>query len=92
MKAVVIRYKAKGLSKTEASKLSKKLFGYKDKSNKGEYFYERTGLVTEQPHIKFAKGVFAIPKEKAQKIINSIKKMKAKLDIWEADIKSAYFK
>jgi len=92
MKAVIIKYEASNLTKTEASKLSKRLFGYIDKSNKGTYLYKRRGLVTEQPHIRFTRGLFAVPKNKAKRIINLIKKKGGRVEIWEVELKKDYFK
>ena len=72
MKAALITYSAKGLNKTEASKLSKKLLGYVDKSNKAQYTYKRKGLITAEKAIIIAKSVFIVPKSEPGKITKEI--------------------
>jgi len=92
MEATIIKYEANNLSKTEASKLSKILFGYKDRSNKGNYLYKRKGLIKEIPYILLTRGTFIIPKKQTQRIVNLIKKRKAKIKTWNINIKKDYFK
>jgi len=92
MKATLIMYSAKGLNKTEASKLSKKLIGYLDKSNKANYTYKRKGIITSTNNIIIAKSVFIIPKNKSKEIIKEIKACKAKVISWNIEISKKYFK
>lgn len=92
MKATIITYTAKGLSKTESSKLSKKLIGYKDKSNKAQYTYKRKGLITSTKHIIITKSAFIIPKKESKKIISSIEKNRGKVQSWDIDIPKKHFK
>ena len=92
MKATLIMYSAKGLNKTEASKLSKKLIGYLDKSNKASYTYEREGMVTSTKNIIVAKSVFIVPKNKSEEIIKEIRACRAKVVSWNIEIPRKYFK
>lgn len=92
MKAVIITYSAKGLSKTEASKLSKKLLGYVDKSNRAQYTYKRKGLITAERSIIIAKSVFIVPRNQADKIIEEIQKKQANISFWEIELPEKYFK
>lgn len=92
MKAILITYSAKGLSKTDASKLSKKLLGYVDKSNKAQYTYKRKGLITPEKSIIIAKSVFIVCRKEARKIMEEIKKSGAKTISWEIELPEKYFK
>lgn len=92
MKALLIAYSAKGLSKTDASKLSKKLLGYVDKSNKGQYTYKRKGLITAEGSIIIAKSVFIVPRNQAKDIIEEIQKNQANIFSWEIELPEKYFK
>ena len=91
MKTTLITYSAKNLNRTEASKLSKKLIGYTDKSNNSKYTYKREGLITATKHIIIAKSAFIVPKNKANKIINNIKKTRAKILSWDIEILEKHF-
>lgn len=92
MKATLIMYSALGLNKTEASKLSKKLIGYRDQSNKAQYTYERKGLVTGIHHIIVTKSTFIVPKKESKEIISQIEKNGGKIQSWDIDISNKFFK
>lgn len=92
MKAILISYTTKGLSKTESSKLSKGLVGYTDKSNKGNYTYKRKGLIASMGGIIISRSTFAVPENKAKEIITYIKKRHGNISSWEINIPRKYFK
>lgn len=86
MKAKLVTYSAKNLTKNEASKLSKALIGYKDKSNKAQYTYKRKGLVTKIKHILISRSTFIVPKEESEKIISFIKQAGGTARCWNINI------
>lgn len=43
------------------NKLRQELYGYTDRSNQGQYQYERPGLLTGKPYILLKKGVLVVP-------------------------------
>ena len=92
MKATLITYTAKGLSKTESSKLSKALVGYKDKSNNAKYVYNRAGILKFMKAIIICKSAFIVPKNKAGKVISLIKKRGGKILFWNMNLPEKYFK
>ena len=92
MKAILITYSAKGLSKTESSKLSKALIGYLDSSNNAKYTYKRKGLVTSVNNIIVSKSTFIVPRNKIQRLISYIESRGAKVLSWDIDIPRKYFK
>ena len=47
----LIVFSASDMPKTEQVKLSKKLYGYRDRSQRSKYLYEREGALNRIPHI-----------------------------------------
>ena len=92
MKAILITYSAKDLSKSESSKLSKALIGYIDKSNKARYTYKREGLIKPENGIIISKSTFIVKMEAAKELISFIQSKKGKVTYWEIDISKKYFK
>ena len=90
MKAILFSYSTKGLSKSEGSKISKKLIGYKDKSNQGKYNYQRKGLIQLNKGIIISKSTFIIP-EKKESILGKIKVKGLKINKWKINIHDSYF-
>lgn len=92
MKATLIRYNAKGLNKSDSSKISKGLMGYTDKSNNGRYTYRRKGLVTSMENIIISRSTFIVPRNKTKEIVSYIKSKSGNVSSWIIDIPSKYFK
>ncbi|KXA94264.1 hypothetical protein AKJ37_07780 [candidate division MSBL1 archaeon SCGC-AAA259I09] len=82
MKAKLVTYRTEKLNKSEKSKLSKKLYGYTDKSHHGKYVYEREGLLDEIKHIKIYKNTFIVPIENWAPIKEELKKRKVNIKTW----------
>ena len=51
LKGELIVFSASNMSKTEQVKLSKKLYGYRDRSQRSKYLYEREGVLNRIPRI-----------------------------------------
>lgn len=47
----LIIFKTQNMSKTEQVKLSKKLYGYRDRSQYSRYLYDRPGALNQIPHV-----------------------------------------
>lgn len=92
MKAVLMSYRTEGLSKTDSSKISKRLVGYTDKSNKSNYTYKRKGLIEEAKGIIISKSTFIIPCEKAREITEYINSKNGLVSLWSIEISNRYFK
>lgn len=92
MEATLISYSAKDLSKTEASKLSKGLLGYKDRSNKGRYTYNRMGLIKTIKGIIVSKSTFIVPRKNTKEVISYIKARNGMSFSWDIIIPDKYFK
>lgn len=57
----------------ERNRFRKQLLGYTDYSNKGQYRYERDGLLSEIPHIKPIRSVIVVRNEDSEKVIDFLK-------------------
>lgn len=90
MKAILFTYTTEGLNKTEASKISKEITGYKDNSNKGNYEYKREGLIQNCNGIIISKSTFIIPSN-YEKELNRLKKKGLKVKKWEINVPKSYF-
>ncbi len=72
---MVIAYKP--LNKSKSVQISRALNGYKDRSNHGEYTYEREGLLEKIPHRKITKNVILLKEEDHEKLIEILEKYEA---------------
>ncbi|KXA95925.1 hypothetical protein AKJ37_06485, partial [candidate division MSBL1 archaeon SCGC-AAA259I09] len=66
-RAIVI-YQIHGLSQAEKAKFRRELYGYVDKSNRGQYEYYRPSLLDEIPYRKLIRCDLLIRKEDKEKI------------------------
>lgn len=87
MNAKLICYTLKQKGHKERSKLKRELFGYTDKSNKGEYLYEREGLLQKIPNIKPIRSVIITKVEDSNKLIQILKKYGAETHIFDVALK-----
>ncbi|KXB04456.1 hypothetical protein AKJ50_02375 [candidate division MSBL1 archaeon SCGC-AAA382A13] len=72
---MIVAYKQPNQSKSV--QLSRSLHGYTDKSNYGEYSYERKGLLDKIPYQKLMNGVFILKKKDAEQLIKLLEKYEA---------------
>lgn len=89
MEAILFTYSCKGMNKTEASKISKKLLGYKDSSNNGKYQYEREGIIKSNKGIIISKSTFIIPKSESD-ILDKLKDKGVKIQSWDIKLPKKY--
>lgn len=83
MKAKLVTYTTEQLNPSEKSKLSKKLYGYTDKSHYGIYSYKRKGQLETTKHIKISKNTFVISTEDWAPIEKELKKRKVNTQTWD---------
>lgn len=72
----IISYSLGG--RKDALDITRKIYGYKDASNRGQYIYQREGVLTSIPHSRLGKGVFMIDTKDADKIIKKLVSLKIK--------------
>ena len=87
MNAKLVSYTTEKLNKSEKSILSKRLFGYTDKSNKCKYTYQREGLLSNIKHIKVSKNTFIISSNDWLSIKKELLKRKVNVKEWNIDLK-----
>lgn len=63
MKVIAVIYKLKDFKGKKKTYLIRKVFGYKDTSNKGRYRYEREGELSKFIEEKWCKNVIIIKRE-----------------------------
>lgn len=86
MNAFLICYTLEKARQTERTALKRELNGYKDISNKGNYVYQRKGILHKIPHIKPHDSVIITKIEHKKKILNILKKYKATIKNYEIQI------
>jgi hypothetical protein len=75
----VILYDLKNKNSKEKTEITRKLFGFKDKSNNGNYTYERAGLLKNIKHQKWNKAAIFINSEDEAKVLKILRKFKLNL-------------
>ncbi|KXB03334.1 hypothetical protein AKJ48_03995 [candidate division MSBL1 archaeon SCGC-AAA261O19] len=79
MKGSIIVYQTSNLSRHKATKFSRELHGYKDRSNKGRYVYHRPGLLDEIPSRELIRGAVIIKRRDLDKVLEFMKSYDAKV-------------
>ncbi|KXB00187.1 hypothetical protein AKJ40_01685 [candidate division MSBL1 archaeon SCGC-AAA259M10] len=86
MEGSVVIYQIRGLSQAEKAKFRRELYGYTDKSNRGQYEYYRPGLLDEVPYRKLIRGVLLIRKRDKEKISDFMEKYEAEVHIRNVEL------
>lgn len=87
MQAKLVTYTTKGLNKSEKSILSKRMYGYIDKSNKSRYTYRRKGILDGTQHEKVCNNTFIIRSKDWPKVRKGLRKRKATIKEWDISLK-----
>lgn len=86
MKAEIITYETKNLTNTQRSILSKRLFGFNDKTKNSKYIYQRKGMLAPFPHVVITKKTFVLGTRHVKQVKNTIKEWGANVKSWKIDI------
>lgn len=79
MKDKLICYEVRDITPSKRRTLHRKLYGYKDHSNRGQYIYERSGLLKEVEGKKIIDAVLLVESEEAtRKVTGLLHKYEAK--------------
>ncbi len=70
----MIIYDLKNKKPNEKVDITRKLFGFNDKSNNGNYAYKREGLLKNIEHEKWNKAVILINSEDEIKVVKILRK------------------
>ena len=87
MKAKLIVYNLSNLNHYQKVLVNRALFGYNDHSNKGKYFYKREGILKKMPHLRLSKGVLIVKVRDQKKVLDILKKYKAKYFVFTINTK-----
>ena len=91
MDAQLITYSLGDKSTAIQNQLRMKLIGQTSTSHRGKYKFHRKGLLEEIKHIKPSRGTMIIPLNKSKKVIQLLRKYKAKIKIYDISIKKSSF-
>ena len=86
MKAEIITYETKDMTNSQRSIISKRLFGFKDRTKGSKYIYERKGILEPIPHIIITKKTFVVSTKHVEKIKKIIKELGANVKSWKIEI------
>jgi hypothetical protein len=86
MKAKIITYETKQMTNSQKSIISKRLFGYTDRTKGSKYKYKRKGILEGIQNIIITKKTFIVKTKDARKIEYLIKELGAKSKSWIIDI------
>ena len=81
-KVSIVKYQLKGVPPNKRNALHRDLYGYKDHSNKGEYSYERKGVLDKIKYTKIGNSVIMVESEDLKPIISILDKHKISRDIF----------
>lgn len=81
----MIKYSLKG--RKNALELTRKIYGYMDSSNNGQYKYQRKGVLSDIHYEKIANGVFWVDPKYEEPVIKELLKLKLKVEIFHLIIK-----
>lgn len=74
MKETMILYDLKNKGNVEKTHIVRSLFGYTDKSNHGDYTYDREGLLSKFKHEKIDKSVIVVNRKDEAQVKKILKK------------------
>lgn len=92
MKAEIITYETKGMSNTKRSLISKKIFGYTDRTKSSQYVYQRKGILESMQHLVITNKTCIVVSADAAKIKKVIKEWGAIAKSWKINIKELEMK
>ena len=86
MKAEIITYETKNMTNSKRSIISKRLFGFIDRTGGAIYVYKRKGILESVPYVLITKKTFVVGDRDVKKIKNIIKKLGGNVKSWKIDI------
>lgn len=92
MKVKTIFYDMRSIPQSKKVIVKRKLFGYNDHSNKGDYKYKREGLLAEIKHFRPAKATIITEPKDCKKIIGLLEKYNVIYLVIDSDIPASYLK
>jgi len=81
-KVSIIKYQLKGVPMNKRNSLHRDLYGYKDHSNKGEYSYDRKGIMDKIKHTKISNSVIMVETKDLESIEKVLDKHKISRNVF----------
>ena len=81
-KVSIVKYQLKGVPLNKRNALHRDLYGYKDHSNKGEYSYNRKGILDKIKHTKISNSVIMLETKDLKSIEKVLDKHKISRDVF----------
>lgn len=81
----MIKYSLKG--RKNALEITRKIYGYIDSSNNGQYKYKRKGILSDIQYKKIANGVFWVDPKDEENVIKELLKLELKVERFSLIIK-----
>ncbi|MBU1974895.1 MAG: hypothetical protein KKG59_00670 [Nanoarchaeota archaeon] len=86
MKAEIITYETKGMNNSSRSIVSKRLFGFTDRTRGSQYVYKREGVLERIAHAVLTKKTIVVGVKNAREIKKIIKSYGAHVKSWTIQI------
>lgn len=86
MKAEIITYETKNMTNSKRSIISKRLFGFIDRTKGSTYAYKREGMLGSIAHVVITKKTFVVSVKDGRKIKDVIKKLGVNVKSWKIEI------
>ena len=86
MRRIMIKYSLKG--RKNALELTRKIYGYTDSSNNGQYKYQRKGILSNVKYKKVANAVFWVNPKDEETVVKELLKLGLKVEIFDLKIKT----
>jgi len=83
MKAKLICYTLGKIDHQGRSRFKREFFGYDDKSNKGQYKYQRKGILTDIPHSRPIRSTVIVRPKDEQKVLKFLNRYDAIIKRYE---------
>ncbi len=80
-KVSILKYNLKGVPITNKTLIHRALYGYTDHSNKGNYTYNRKGILAGLDYEKISKGAILLETKYVNQLIPVFKNYKVKIHI-----------
>lgn len=92
MKAEIITYETGGMDNSSRSLISKRLFGFIDRTRRSRYVYKRDGILAKIEHIVVTKKTIVVNIKDAEEIKKIIREFGAKVKSWKIQISNGEMK
>ena len=92
MKASLIVYDMSKLTHYHKIIINRALFGYTNNSNNNQYHYKIKGILSQIPCFRLPSGAVIVKEDDRNKIINVLKKNKAKYNTFSVSVDKSMLK